>query len=395
MEISLVTLSFCDRIESSPFRAARFRIGIFPDAFEGIAGAAAPTTTYGNVAILIASSQLSMPPHTAAKAPTLHDVARVAGVSLITASRALSNPAVVSPKTLQRVQAAVGNTGYIPNLLAGGLKSRRSMTIAALVPVISVPQFLPTVQALQESLDAQGYQLLLGQSGYDHSREEKLIDTIIGRRPDGIVVAGLLHSALVRDKLRRLAIPVVETWDLSERPVDMMVGFSHLKAGSAVAGFFLGKRWQRLAIATADDHRALQRRDGFLAAAGRAVPTAIVPAPSNLALGRRALAELLQQDPKIRAVCCSSDGLAQGVLVEATARGLRVPQDLAVCGFGDADFAAHLHPSLTTVRIDGAAIGRLAAQLIVDRCAGKAIAHPVVDIGFSIVERESTGGSAA
>ena len=106
------------------------------------------------------------------KSVTLHDVARAAGVSLITASRALSNPAVVSDKAIARVQDAVIATGYIPNLLAGGLKSRRSMTVAALVPAISVAQFLPTVQALTESLGAAGYQLILGQSGYDHAREQ-------------------------------------------------------------------------------------------------------------------------------------------------------------------------------------------------------------------------------
>lgn len=330
-----------------------------------------------------------------AKASTLHDVAREAGVSLITASRALSNPRIVSEATIARVQDAVRKTGYIPNLLAGGLKSRRSMTIAGLVPVISVPQFLPTVQALTEALDAEGYQLILGQSGYDHAREEKLIDTMMGRRPDGIVVTGLVHSARAREQLQRLGIPVVETWDLSERPVDMMVGFSHLKVGSAVAGYFLARGWRRLGIATGDDHRALQRRDGFLAAAGREVATAVVPAPSNLALGRRALAELLQKDPGLQAVYCSSDGLAQGVLVEAAARGLRVPQDLAVCGFGDADFAAHLRPTLTTVHVDGPQIGRLAARLIIDRCNGKSADQSVIDLGFRIVERESTGGPAA
>lgn len=329
-----------------------------------------------------------------ARASTLHDVAREAGVSLITASRALGNPGLVSQATIAKVQEAVRKTGYIPNLLAGGLKSKRSMTVAGLVPIISVPQFLPTVQALTEALDAEGYQLILGQSGYDHAREEKLIDTMMGRRPDGIVVTGLVHSARAREQLRRLGIPVVETWDLSERPVDMMVGFSHLKVGSAVAGYFLGKGWQRLGIATGDDHRALQRRDGFLAAAGREVPTAIVPAPSNLALGRRALAELLQKDAKLQAVYCSSDGLAQGVLVEAAARGLRVPQDLAVCGFGDADFAAYLRPSLTTVHVDGPQIGRLAARLIIDRCNGKSADQNVIDLGFRIVERESTGGPA-
>jgi LacI family gluconate utilization system Gnt-I transcriptional repressor len=329
-----------------------------------------------------------------AKAATLHDVAREAGVSLITASRALTNPGVVSRPTIEKVREAASRTGYIPNLLAGGLKSRRSMTVAGLVPIISVPQFLPTVQALTETLDAHGYQLILGQSGYDHAREEQLVATMLGRRPDGIVVTGLVHSARAREQLRKAGVPVVETWDLSERPVDMAVGFSHLKVGSAVAGYFLAKGWQRLAIASGDDQRAQLRREGFLAAVGREVPTAIVPAPSSLALGRRALAELLHQDSGIQAVYCSSDGLAQGVLVEAQARGLRVPQDLAVCGFGDAEFAAHLRPSLTTVHVDGAQIGRLAAQLILDRCNGKTIPQPVIDLGFRIVERESTGASA-
>ncbi|TFZ05451.1 LacI family DNA-binding transcriptional regulator [Ramlibacter henchirensis] len=327
----------------------------------------------------------------ALKRPTLHDVAREAGVSLITASRALSNPGVLSEKTLERVLQAVQDTGYIPNLLAGGLKSQRSMTIAGLVPIISVPQFLPTIRTLTETLDAAGYQLFLGQSGYDYSREERLIDTMLARRPDGIVVAGLVRSEQARDRLRRLGVPVVETWDLSDRPIDVVVGFSHLKVGSAVAGYFLSKGWDRVGIATGDDQRAMQRLEGFLAAFGRDVPTVKVPAPSNLAVGRRALAELLQKDPDIQAIYCSSDGFAQGVLVEAAHRGLRVPEDLAVCGFGDADFAAHLLPSLTTVHVDGAEIGRRAAQLMLDRCKGIAIEHPIVDLGFRIVERESTG----
>lgn len=328
----------------------------------------------------------------ALKPPTLHDVAREAGVSLITASRALSNPGVVSPKTLERVREAVARTGYIPNLLAGGLKSKRSMTIAGLVPIISVPQFLPTIRTLTETLDAAGYQLILGQSGYDYSREERLIDTMLARRPDGIVVAGLVRSEQARERLRRVGIPVVETWDISDRPIDVVVGFSHLKVGSAVAGYFLSRGWERVAVATGDDQRAMQRLEGFRAAFGRDVPVVKVPAPSNLAVGRRALAELLEREPKLQAISCSSDGLAQGVLVEAASRGLRVPEDLAVCGFGDADFAAHLLPSLTTVHVDGAEIGRRAAQLMLERCSGNAIEQPVVDLGFRIVERQSTGG---
>ena len=325
-----------------------------------------------------------------AKAVTLQDVARQAGVSAITASRALSNPALVSDKTLAKVRAAVQALGYIPNLMAGGLKSRRSLLVVCLVPSISVAQFLPTVKTLTESLDAAGYQLILGQTGYDHAHEEDLLNAMIGRRPDGIVIAGLINSPSARDRLRQVGIPVVETWDLSDRPVDMLVGFSHLKVGGAIAGYFLSKGWRRVGIATGDDHRGRLRREGFMATMGRDVPTAFVPAPSSLELGRRALAELLAQDPALQAVYCSSDQLAQGVMTEAQARGLRVPQDLAVCGFGNADFAAHMLPSLTTVHVDGAAIGRIAAQLVVDRCRGVPVAEPVVDVGFRIIERQST-----
>ncbi|HEY4065815.1 MAG TPA: LacI family DNA-binding transcriptional regulator [Burkholderiaceae bacterium] len=324
------------------------------------------------------------------KAATLHDVARHAGVSVITASRALGNPALVSAATIAKVQDAVKATGYIPNLLAGSLKSKRSLLVVSLVPSVSVAQFLPTLKSLTESLDAAGYQLILGQTGYDHSREEALLNTMIGRRPDGIVVTGLVHSPAARERLRQIGLPVVETWDLSDRPVDMLVGFSHLKVGGAIAGYFLAKGWQRVGIATGDDHRGGLRREGFIATIGREVPTAVVPAPSSLELGRRALGDLLAQDPGLRAIYCSSDPLAQGVLIEAQARGLRVPQDLAVCGFGDAEFAAHTHPSLTTVHVDGAAIGRTAAQLIIDRCRGVPVARTIVDVGFRIVERGST-----
>ncbi|MBS0341726.1 MAG: LacI family DNA-binding transcriptional regulator [Proteobacteria bacterium] len=326
----------------------------------------------------------------AAKAATLHDVAKAAGVSLITASRALSNPSVVSERTIAKVRAAVDATGYIPNLLAGGLKSKRSLMVAGIVPALAVAQFLPTVQTLTGELATAGYQLILGQTYYDAEVEEQVLNTMIGRQPDGIVITGLIQSQKARDRLRQSGIPVVETWDLSERPIDMLVGFSHLKVGSALGGYFLSKGWQHIGIASGDDHRARMRRDGFETTLGRKVPTALVPAPSSLELGRRALGELLAMDPQLQAVCCSSDQLAQGVMVEALARGLRVPQDLAICGFGNADFSAHTVPSISTVHVDGSEIGRIAARLIIDRCRGEAVPQPIVDVGFRLIERQTT-----
>ncbi|WP_280190949.1 LacI family DNA-binding transcriptional regulator [Delftia sp. PS-11] len=324
------------------------------------------------------------------KAATLHDVARAAGVSLVTASRALGNPGIVSEKTRARVQQAVEATGYIPNLLAGGLKSKRSRMVAGVVPALAVSQFLPTVQALTAALAEQGYQLLLGQTFYDVRREEEVLNAMISRQPDGIVMMGLVQSARARERLAKSGIPVVETWDFSDRPLDMVIGFSHLKVGSALAGYFLSKGIERVGMATGNDHRARQRREGFLAAWGRDVPTVTVPSPGSLELGRQALGQLLAQQSDLQAVVCSSDMLAHGILVEAQARGLRVPTDLAVSGFGNADFAAHLLPALTTVHVDGAEIGRQAAALILQRCHGQHPEPSAFDIGFELIERAST-----
>lgn len=326
-------------------------------------------------------------------AVTLHDVARLANVAPITASRALNIPGRVSAEVHARVLDAVRRTGYVPNRLAGGLASTRSRLVAALVPTIAGPVFLQTVQALTAALHAAGYQLLLGQSGYADSREDALLEALIGRRPDGIVLTGILHSAEGRRRLLASGIPIVETWDLTPAPIDMLVGFSHADVGREVAAFLHGRGRRRLAVVAGDDERSQRRQQAFAETARvlglPPVATVAVPAPTTLRSGRRALAELLQRESAIDAVFCSSDLLALGLLTEAQAQGIAVPGRLAVVGFGDLEFAADLNPALTTVRIDGAAIGQQAARFIVERAEGRSVARPAVDIGFSIVERQS------
>ena len=226
------------------------------------------------------------------------------------------------------------------------------------------------------------------------AREDALLEAIIGRRPDGIVLTGIMHSAEGRRRLLASGIPVVETWDLTPTPIDMLVGFSHVEVGRAVAAHLHAKGRRRLAVVAGDDERALRRTDAFRAAAlalGLAeVRVVTVAAPTTLRSGREALARLLREAGDIDAVFCSSDLLALGVLTEARVQGLRVPQQLAVIGFGDLEFAADLDPALSTVRIKGDAIGRQAAQFIVDRVEGRDVPQRVIDIGFSIVERSSS-----
>ena len=326
-------------------------------------------------------------------AVTLHDVAKLAGVAPITASRALNTPNQVSAEVLRKVGDAVARTGYVPNLLAGGLASTRSRLVAAVVPTISGPVFLETVQSLTEALAERGYQLMLGQAGYAGGREDALLEAIIGRRPDGIVLTGIMHSSEGRRRLLASSIPVVETWDLTPTPIDMLVGFSHVEVGRAVAAYLHAKGRSRLAVVAGDDERAVRRTEAFRSAArslGLAdVRVVTVPAPTTLRSGRDSLASLLREGGDFDAVFCSSDLLALGVLTEARVRGLQVPQQLAVIGFGDLQFAADLDPALSTVHIKGAAIGRQAAQFIVDRVEGREVSQRVVDIGFAIVERSS------
>jgi LacI family gluconate utilization system Gnt-I transcriptional repressor len=326
-------------------------------------------------------------------AVTLHDVAKLAGVAPITASRALNTPDQVSPEVLKKVGDAVARTGYVPNLLAGGLASTRSRLVAAVVPTISGPVFLESVQAMTEALAESGYQMMLGQAGYAGTREDALLEAIIGRRPDGIVLTGILHSAEGRKRLLASGIPVVETWDLTPTPIDMLVGFSHVDVGRKVAEYLHARGRRRLAVVAGDDERAKRRLDAFRTTAqGLGLPPVheiSVPAPTTLKSGRAGLGALLDVAGGVDAVFCSSDLLALGVLTEAQARGLLVPAQLAVVGFGDLEFAADLHPALTTVHIKGTAIGRQAARFIVERAEGRTVEPRVVDIGFSIVERAS------
>ena len=118
----------------------------------------------------------------------------------------------------QRVLDAVQRTGYVPNRMAGGLASARSRLIAAVVPSTVMSVFMETIEALNSTLFDAGYQLMLGQSGYSADREELLLEAIIGRRPDGIFLTGIMGAGKGRTRLVASGIPVVETWDLTPRP---------------------------------------------------------------------------------------------------------------------------------------------------------------------------------
>lgn len=324
---------------------------------------------------------------------TLRDVATLAGVAPITASRALNTPGQVSAEVLKKVQEAIQRTGYVPNRIAGGLASSRSRLIAALVPSVMFSVFLETINTLNDTLFEAGYQLMLGQTGYSTLREAALLEAIIGRRPDGIFLTGILEPGIGRTRLLASGIPVLETWDLTPTPIDMLIGFSHTEIGREVAHFLIKKGRQRFAMVRAEDERANRRAIAFINTVAQHgfgdVFVVNVGASRTLKSGREALSQILAQVPDVDAIFCSSDLLALGVITEAKARDIAIPQSLSIMGFGDAPFVADMIPALTTVRINGGEIGQKAAGLLIDRAEGRTVEQRIIDVGFAIVERDS------
>ncbi|MCX7282501.1 MAG: LacI family DNA-binding transcriptional regulator [Novosphingobium sp.] len=328
----------------------------------------------------------------AGKAATLDDVAARAGVSTATVSRFINNPQVVAQATAERIREAIAETGYIPNLLAGGLASSKSKMVAVLIPYLTDSIFNDTMQTMVEELSAAGTTVMLGLTGVSEARTEDLIRAAISRRVDAIIFTGPL-TPHVEAMVRRSPALFIQVWDLPEDPIGIAVGFSHHAAGHDIARFLMSRGYRRPHVVTAKGARANMRRDGLVAewvAGGNAAPTeASVEVPSRFGHARRIFAEVRRLDHMPDVVVCGSDYLAQGVIVEALAAGLRVPEDIAVVGFGNSSIAGEMRPTITSVEVDGARIAREAIAAIRNRAGAALPQERWIDVGFRLVARES------
>jgi len=326
------------------------------------------------------------------KAATLDDVAARAGVSTATVSRYINNPSVVAKPTAERIHEAIAAIGYIPNLLAGGLASSKSKMVAVLIPYLTDSIFNDTMQAMVEELSAAGTTVMLGLTGVSEARTEDLIRAAISRRVDAIIFTGPV-TPHVEQMVRRSPALFIQVWDLPENPIGIAVGFSHHAAGRDIARFLIARGYRRPHVVTAQGTRANMRRDGLVAewlASGNTEPTeASVEVPSRFGHARRIFAEIRRLDQMPDVVVCGSDYLAQGVIVEALAAGLRVPEDIAVVGFGNSSIAGEMRPTITSVDVDGARIAREAIAVIRNRNGATLPANRLIDVGFRLVARES------
>ncbi|SFV16204.1 LacI family DNA-binding transcriptional regulator [Pseudoduganella namucuonensis] len=326
---------------------------------------------------------------------TLASVAEHAGVATMTASRAISQPELVSPLLRERVEKAVEELGYVPNRAARALASSKSNVIVVLVPSLSNTVFTAVLQGIQDALDPHGYQILIGNTRYSDAEEEKLLNVYMQSNPDGILLSGLSHSKAVQKMLDTSRVPVVSMMDLSADPQQLSVGFSQTQAGHTMTRYLIDKGYKRIGFMAAQlDERTIKRAEGYRKAmdeAGLADPRLelMVADPSTIALGAELVGRMLSLVPDMDAIFCCNDDLAHGAIFQCQRRGISVPRQLAICGFNDLPASAWMNPSVTTIATPRYRVGYESATLLRSVIRGEAPAHTHVDLGFTVMARES------
>jgi LacI family transcriptional regulator, gluconate utilization system Gnt-I transcriptional repressor len=329
---------------------------------------------------------------------TLSDVAARAGVSQVTASRVLRRPEMVSPALRKRVETAMRDLAYVPNQLASALASSRTGTVGVIVPSLTNGVFSDYLRALHDTFQPAGMQVLVLNSRYSPEEEERAITTLLGQHPEAMIVAGIDQTTRGRLLLEQAGVPVIQTMELGDDPIDINIGLSQLDAGHAATRFLLNLGHRRVGhISARLDARSRRRIEGYKQAMDEAgidyrPMIATTPRPSTVALGAELFGAVLAMSPDVEALFCCNDDLALGAVFECHRRGIRVPEDLSIIGFNDLEFCASAFPSISSVAVPRYDIAARAAGIVLDivRGSGERPRNRRIDVGFKVIERDST-----
>lgn len=314
----------------------------------------------------------------------------------MTVSRFLRTPEAVSDDTRIKITEAIRHSGFVPNYAARSLVSQQSQIVVALFPTLMNSVFSGTIEEFSRQLSLHGYHLLLGETSFDIEVEQRLLSGLLGWRPAGIILTGSEHTVQTRRMLDNSQAPVIEVWNLPKRPFDMAVGFSNRSAAYEMTKSLHDWGYRRIGFMNLHyphNDRSVDRRNGYRDAMndlGLPISRGMeINVPFGVDSGKTAVQKLLAGNERLDALLCASDTLAVGALMGALRAGIRVPEDLAIAGFGDVELASSVVPSLTTVRVPRAEIARETARLLMARLQGTYQGPSVIDCGFSIVRRES------
>jgi LacI family gluconate utilization system Gnt-I transcriptional repressor len=331
--------------------------------------------------------------------PDMRSIARLSGVAPMTVSRALRNPDLVAPDTLDRIMKVIDEVGFVPDQRASSLRGTRSI-IGTVVPPLINSGIAEQVQGMSDACLERDMQLLLVQGDFSVEAEEQAIRTLIGWRPAGLILQAFVQSEAARQLLRSRDVPVVEISEIRGRePIDLTVGVSNFDTAYAMTTRLIDIGYKRIGFVSTPSHgndRLQQRKIGYRAALKdkdiqiQGSDRWEIEMPITSRGGSEAVSILRNRDPAIDAVFFSSDTLAIGAIQECHRRGWKIPDDLAIAGYGDTELASELFPKLTTVRVPRYQMGRKSVEHLARRIAGERNLAPCITINFDIVEREST-----
>lgn len=326
----------------------------------------------------------------------LTEVAKLAGVSPITASRFFRNPAALSASKRERVESAAKELGYVPDLAARALASQRTEVIGVLIPSLTNNVFSDVLRGIYDASQGSRYSIQFVNTRYSILQEEKLLRLFQAQRPAGLVVTGINQTSESRAVMEAMNCPIVQIMEIGPDPVDMMVGFSHNEAAFAAVSHLIAQNYRRIGFLGARmDPRVQRRLEGYreaMKAASLLDPDLILTTlvPTSVTMGGTLLSDLISRVPDIDAVFCVNDDIALGVLFECQRRQIQVPDDLAIVGFNDLEFMASAVPALTSVRTNRYEMGRNAITMVMAAIEGNRPSTPVVDLGFELMIRRSS-----
>ena len=304
---------------------------------------------------------------------TIDDIAKSAGVSTATVSRALNMPDTVSESLREKINQTINQIGYIPSGAARALASNRSFTVGAILPTLDNAIFSESIAAFEQSLSDNNYTLLVTVSNYDHQHETVQLRKLIERGVDAILLVGLDHADKTWQLIEKSTHCAIAIWGNSTRAKIPCVGFDNAKPAQLAVEHLISLGHERIGMIagiTKDNDRARARKRGVLKGlkkAGLEIDEKLfVEKEYTHQAGRDGFNELVNLSNRPTAILCGNDVLAMGAIFEAQAQSLKVPEDISIIGYDNLPITSHMSPALTTINVPSPQIGKQAADSVLE-----------------------------
>ncbi len=327
---------------------------------------------------------------------SIKDIAKETGFSMMTVSRALSTPEIVNKKTKDKIDRVINKRGYIPNLFAGNLKSGKSRLIVVIIPSLRTSIFNDYFTGLREVLEENKYQPLVGVTDYSLDKEESIINKFLGYKPEGIIVVGTKHTKKTKEILLRSNIPLIETWDINHRPLDLIVGFSNYEAGYYITDYAIKKKYKKILFVTSSDKhmkveaRGRKRLEGYV---DRMTKKNFKHSNFQISdpldykkSGEEIFNYYKKNKTKIDCIITFNEMTGLGFLSTAIRNNINIPKDLGIASIGNAEVSNLLDFKITTININQYEMGKLAASKLIDRINNVTFNNRIFDVGISLVK---------